>query len=65
MDKSGANRAQRAPPVNALKILLLGLLLLTAGCASSDPSKRSSGKPWYAPDVDSEDRKFFYDSFLE
>jgi len=50
--------------VNALKYLSLGLLLLLAGCASKDNSKRNAGPPWYAPDVDSEDRKFFYDSFV-
>jgi len=50
--------------VNALKYLSLGLLLLLAGCASNDNSKRASGQPWYAPNVDAEDRTFFYDSFL-
>jgi hypothetical protein len=51
--------------VNVSKSILLGLLLLVAGCASNDNSKRSSGdRPWYAPDVDSDDRAFFYDSFL-
>lgn len=58
------NTTNRALSVNVLKYLSLGLFLLLAGCASNDVSKRSSGRPWYAPDVDSEDRKFFYDSFL-
>jgi len=64
VDKTGAKTANRGRTVNALKYLSLGLLLLLAGCASNDNSKRSSGQPWYAPDVDADDRKFFYDSFL-
>jgi hypothetical protein len=68
VDKWNANTANRDLSVNALKYLSLRffllLLLLLAGCASNDNSKRSSGPPWYAPDVDSDDRKFFYDSFL-
>ena len=65
VDKTGAKTANRGRTVNALKYLSLGLLLLLAGCASNDNSKRSSGdRPWYAPDVDADDRKFFYDSFL-
>jgi hypothetical protein len=42
----------------------MGLLLLLAGCASHDNSKRSSGRAWYTPDVDSEERAFFYDPFF-
>jgi hypothetical protein len=64
VDKCAASTANRGLSVNVLKYLSIGLLLLLAGCASSDPSKRSSSRPWYAPDVDSEDRAFFYDSFL-
>jgi hypothetical protein len=64
VDKHGAKAANRGRTVNALKYLSLGLLLLLAGCASNDNSKRASGQPWYAPNVDAEDRTFFYDSFL-
>ena len=64
VDKTGAKTANRGRTVNALKYLSLGLLLLLAGCASHDNSKRSSGRAWYSPDVDSEERAFFYDPFF-
>jgi hypothetical protein len=59
-----SNTANRVLSVNVLKYLSLGLLLLLAGCASQDNSKRSSGRPWYTPDVDTEERAFFYDPFF-
>jgi hypothetical protein len=72
VDKRRGNTANRGLPVNALKYLSIGLLLLLAGCAtknnpsklSGDNTKRRSERPWYAPDIDSEERSFFYDSFL-
>ena len=55
--------------MNFAKYIALGIVLLFAsGCATDkkqEPWKRNADKkPWYMPDVDPDERDFYYGSFF-
>jgi len=55
--------------VNFAKYIALGFVVLfVSGCATDkkqEPWKRNADKkPWYMPDVDPDERDFYYGSFF-